>query len=251
MRIGKIEVKRRVWVGLLFALTVTGGWWEWTRAKPEVVAIATPSTQPILRRIPGKAGTGDQVMNERAQMFDPTPLFFPTEWNFGQGPLRNSIRRQPAQVFASFEPKLTFAEQNMKSYGTETSTAPEKLSDVLVQGNEAPFAGMEQIDVQRPALVERTGFLEVRGLVDGKAIISQALNGLTLPRLDFDPLEFLVAVSSAGIVGEPVIVHWSSTDSVAAGGSEEVEVFLRSYLVKTFRLGERLQPGRYRVLVGP
>lgn len=250
MHIGKIEVKRRVWVGLVFALTVTAGWWEWTRAKPPAVTIATPFRQPYVRIGTGP-GTGDQLMHERAQLFDPTPLFFPTEWNFGQSPLRNSIRRQPAQVFSSFEPKLTFAEQNMKSYGTEASTAPEKLSDVLVQGNEAPFAGMGQIDVQRFALAERTGFLEVRGLVDGKTIIAQALNGLLLPRQDFDPLEFLVVVSSAGIVGEPVIVHWSSSDSVAAGGSEEMEVFVRSYLVKIFRLGERLHPGRYRVLVGP
>ncbi len=250
MRIGKIEVKRRVWIGLLFALAVTGGWWEWTRAKPPAVTIATPPKRPLLRRIMDQ-GTGDKVMQERAQLFDPTPLFFPTEWNFGQSPLRNSIRRQPAQVFASFEPKLTFAEQNIKPYGTETFTAPEKMSDVLMQGNEAPFAGMGQIDVERPTLSERAGFLEVRGLIDGKTIISQALSGLILSRMDFDPMEFLVVVSSTGIIGEPVIVHWSSTDSAASGGGEEVEGFFRSYLVKTFRLGERLQPGRYRVLVGP
>lgn len=250
MRLGKIEVKRRVWVGLLFALAVTGGWWEWTRARPAAVVIATPPKQPFLLTGVGP-GRGDPLMNERAQLFDPTPLFFPTEWNFGQSPLRDSIRRQPAQVFASFEPVLTFADQNMKSYGTEASVVPDKLTDVLVQGNEAPFAGMGQIDVQRPALAERAGFLEVKGLMDGKTIISQALAGLILPRLDFDPLEFLVVVSSSGIVGEPVVVHWSSSDSLAAGGSEEVEVFFRSYLVKTFRLGERLHPGRYRVLVGP
>lgn len=250
MRLGKYEVKRRVWVGLVFALIVTGGWWEWTRARPPAVTTPVSQKQPLVRIGSGR-GMGDGVMNERAQLFDPIPLFFPTEWNFGQSPLRESIRRQPAQVFASFEPKLTFEDQNMKSYGTEDLVVPEKMTDVLAQGNEAPFAGMGQIDVRRPALAERTGFLEVRGLFDGKVVISQALAGLKLPRLDFDPLEFLVVVSSAGIVGEPVMVHWSSPDSVATGGSEEVEVFIRSYLVKTFRLGERLHPGRYRVLVGP
>lgn len=251
MHIGKIEVKRRVWVGLAFALIVTGGWWEWNRTKPPAVAIVAPPKQPIIRRTGMGQGTGDRVMQERAQLFDPTPLFFPTEWNFGQSPLRASIRWQPAQVFASFEPILTFDEQNLKSYGADELVTPENLTDVLAQGNEAPFAGMGQFDVQRPALIDRAGFLEVKGLLDGKVIISQALAGLKLPRLDFDPLEFLVVVSSAGIVGEPVIVHWSSYDAMAAGGSEEVEVFFRSYLVKTFRLGERLHPGRYRVLVGP
>jgi hypothetical protein len=50
-------------------------------------------------------------------------------------------------------------------------------------------------------------------------------------------------VSSAGLIGDPILVTGS--------GWEEVDTFFRSYLVKTFRLGERLNPGRYRVLVGP
>jgi len=37
----------------------------------------------------------------------------------------------------------------------------------------------------------------------------------------------------------------------SSSDSEEVDSFFRSYLVKTFRLGERLNPGRYRILVGP
>lgn len=248
---GKITVKRRVWIGLIFVLSVTGAWWGWTKAKPPSVAIAAPPQQPFVRLTPVGPGTNDRILRERADLFDPTPLFFPTEWNFGQSPLRDSIRRQPGQAFGSFEPKLTFAEQNMKSYGNEESVVLQNLPDVLAQGNEAPFAGMGQIDMHRQPLAERSGFLDVRRLVDGEPVILQALTGLMLPHMDFDPVEFLIAVSSGGIVGEPVVGHWSLSDSVVAGGSEELEVFFRSYLVKTFRLGERLHPGRYRVLVGP
>jgi hypothetical protein len=60
-------------------------------------------------------------------------------------------------------------------------------------------------------------------------------------------MEFLILVSNAGIVGEPVLMTGSRWEEV----DEEVDAFFRSYLVKTFRLGERLSPGRYRVLVGP
>lgn len=56
-------------------------------------------------------------------------------------------------------------------------------------------------------------------------------------------MEFLAVVSSAGLIADPVLVNGS--------GWEEVDNFFRSYLVKSFRLGERLNPGRYRVLVGP
>jgi hypothetical protein len=243
VRIGTIEVKRRVWVGLGCALGVIAAWWSWTRAKPPVVAAAAPVGQPFVQIAGAGTGVADQVLRERADLFDPTPLFFPTEWNYGQRPLPVRLRRQPGQVFGSFDPIMTPADQKLKLYGAETTPAPEKLSDVLAQGNEAPFAGFGQIDVARAPLPGRTGFLEVRNFKDIKPIMVQDLNGFSPPRSDYAPMEFLVLVSSAGVVGEPVLTSGS--------GWDEVDAFARSYLVKTFRLGERLNPGRYRVLVGP
>lgn len=243
MRIGKLEVKRRVWVGLVCVSVVTVAWWGWTRAKPPAVAATVQAKQPFVRLAGRGQGTTDRVLRERADLFDPGPLFFPTEWNYGQRPLRESLRRQPGQVFGSFEPVYVFTGQNMRPYGAEATPPPEKLSDVLTQGNEAPFAGIGQIDAPRSPLPGRAGFLEVTGLAGVEPIISQALENIPIPRLDFAPLEFLVVISSAGVVGEPVLTNGS--------GWEEVDAFFRTYLVKTFRLGERLNPGRYRVLVGP
>jgi len=51
-----------------------------------------------------------------------------------------------------------------------------------------------------------------------------------------------VTVSSAGLVGEPVLTTSSE--------GEDVDNFFRDYLVQSYRLGERLRPGTYRVLVG-
>lgn len=243
MRIGNIEVKRRVWVGFAGAMGVIMAWWGWTQGRPATQGVWTQTKPPFVRLTGVGTGVADQVLRERADLFDPTPLFFPTEWNFGQRPLRESLHRQPGQVFASFGPVYTFAEQNMKSYGAESTPPPEKLADVLTQGNEAPFAGIGQIDAPRAALPERAGFLEVRGFIDDESIVSQALKNLSIPRLDYAPMEFLVVISSAGVVGEPVLT--------SSSGWDEVDTFFRSYLVKTYRLGERLNPGRYRVLVGP
>jgi hypothetical protein len=243
VRVGKIEIKRRVWIGLASALAVTGLWWNTARVKPAVVTTATPEKPPFVRL----AGTGtdavDQLLREQAELMDPTPLFFPTAWNFGQRPLRESMRRQPGQIFGSFGEKITLGDQSIKSYGSESVVVPERLADVVAQGNEAPFAGMGQVDVRRPMLSERGSFLEIRDLSSGKNIIAQSLMDLALPRSDYSPMEFLAVVSSAGLIADPVLVSGS--------GWEEVDNFFRSYLVKTFRLGERLHPGRYRVLVGP
>ncbi|MBI2814497.1 MAG: hypothetical protein HYX71_09445 [Opitutae bacterium] len=243
MHIGKIEVKRRVWAGLGFALSVTGAWWVWMQSRPPVVVVAERAQPPFVRFAGAGTGVADQVLRERADLFDPTPLFFPTEWNYGQQPLRDNLRRQPGQVFGSYEPVYSFAETSMKPYGAEARIPSEKLSDVLSQGNEAPFAGFGQIDAPRPALPGRAGFLEVTGFAAVEPIIAQALEGISVPRVDYAPMEFLLMISSAGIVGDPV--------QTSGSGWEEVDVFFRSYLVKTARLGERLSPGRYRVLIGP
>jgi hypothetical protein len=77
--------------------------------------------------------------------------------------------------------------------------------------------------------------------------MKQSLMKLSLPRSDFVPMEYLVAISSAGVVGEPILMVGTEGEEM----DEKVDSFFRTYLVKTFRLGLRLNPGRYRVLVGP
>ena len=239
-----IHIKRRVWIGSLTAAVAVGGWAFWTRSGllTPPTQVPPPAAKPFVQ-LEGTGGTAnDRLLREKADLLDPTPLFFPTARNYGQRPLPQSLLKQPGQVFGSFEPKLTIAEQNLAPYRTDTIPVPEKLSDVLAQGNEAPFAGMGQVDLQASTLPIRSGYLEVSDLKDGYIIISQSLSGLNAPRQDFAPLEFLVVVGTAGVVGDPFLTSGS--------GGEEVDNFFRSYLVKSYRLGERLRPGRYRVLVG-
>jgi len=244
VRIGKIEIKRRVWIGLASALVVTGVWWNTARVRPPVAVAATPAKAPFVRVVSvGTEGAGNQILHDKMELMDPAPLFFPTKWNFGQRPLGENMLREPGQVFGSFPPSFTFADPNLKAYGNETAAAPERLADVVVRSDEAPFAGMGQIDMQRPALAERSAFLEIKDVANGKNVAAQPLGELSLPRTDFAPLEFLVVVGSAGIIGNPILTNGS--------GWEDVDTFFRTYLVKSFHLGERLNPGRYRVLVGP
>lgn len=241
---GKIEVKRRVWVALGFALVATAGWFAWTRGtQPQPAPLATAPLKPFARLTGTGSGATDQVLRERADLFDPTPLFFPTEWNYGQRPLPERLRHQPGQAFGSFDAKRIFEDQNLKTYGVVSAPSPEKLADVLAQGNEAPFAGMGEVDGVLTPLAERSGFVEVRSFSGGEPVIDEALKNVSVPRPDFAPLEFVVAIGSAGVVGEPLLASGS--------GSDEVDAFFRSYLVKTFRLGQRLSPGSYRVVLGP
>jgi hypothetical protein len=243
MRIGTLEIKRRVWIGLGCALGVTVAWWWWSQRQVRGIGSALAVKQPaVVLTGAGMAGH-DEAMREQAALFDPAPLFFPTEWNYGQRPLPPALRRQPGQVFGSFDAKLSFTDQDLKLTAPETMPTPEGPADVLAQGNAAPFAGMGHIDIPHEPLKERSGFVEVRGFKSDKPVIEQSLVGIAVPRADFSPMEFIVAISAAGVVGDPVLASGS--------GWDEVDTFFRSYLVKTFRVGARLTPGQYRVFIGP
>lgn len=204
--------------------------------------IGSPGLSPLVRVARPEAATSDQVLRERAELLDPTPLFFPTERNYSYESLQADRQRQLGQVFGSFEPKLSAGEQNMAAFQMEGTPVPEKPSDLLDQGSEASFAGMGQIERQRSTLPIRAAFVEVRDLETGNLVISQPLNGISPPHPDFAPVEFLVTVSSAGLIGQPVLNTGSE--------GEDTDNFFRDYLVQSYRLGERLRPGRYRVVVG-
>lgn len=242
MSVSGPKIKRRVWVGLLAASVAVAGWVVWTRGRP-VVPVATPAVRPPFVQLAGAGTTAsDQLLREKAELMDPTPLFFPTVWNYGNRPLRENELRQSGQAFTSFPPNFVIEEKKVASPGSDDPVLPQTLADVLVQGNEAPFAGIGQVDRPQSTLPIRSAYLEINDLGTKDIIAGKPLSGLSLPRTDFAPLEFLVVVGPGGLVGDPILM--------AGSGWEEVDNFFRTYLVQSYRLGERLRPGRYHVVVG-
>ena len=243
MQIGGIEVKRRVWVSLLFAGTAVGSWWLWTGSAIPVAPAKIQASRPSILLAPTAKGSRDSALREQAEYMDPTPLFFPTKWNYGQGGLRDSVKPQPGQIFGWIEPKFVFSDQDITSHLSEPVVDSIHLADVVKSGNEAPFAGIGESDTKPFVLPERGGFLEVTDLRNGKTVIAQKLGEIPGVGPDFTPAEFLVSVGRAGLVASPVLM--------GSTGREETENILRTYLAKSFRVGERLAPGMYRILIGP
>jgi hypothetical protein len=239
MLIGGIEVKRRVWVSLAFAVAAIGAWWLWTSSVVPVAPAKPVTNHPSIVLATTIKGTGDNALREQAEYLDPTPFFFPTKWNFAP----ENITRQPGQIFDWIDAKLVFSDQSIKSYSAESATDGANLAEIVKSGNEAPFAGMGERDTNAVPLEERGGFLEISGLRDGKTVIAQRLEKIPGIGSDFSPFEFLISVGTAGLNADPVLMSGSDR--------EEIEVFLRTYLAKSFRVGERLAPGRYRILIGP
>jgi hypothetical protein len=186
-----------------------------------------------------------RVVAEESQFFDPTPLFLPTEWNSDQKPLPPSVLNDPGEMFARFPSKLQFAEDGVALKFKDPIQTPDKPSDTInVIENELAFRGMGRGDVEVGNLAARGGYLVVKS-ADGskRAIVSQILADARPPMDNWKPMEFLAVVNRAGLVGSLSLIERS--------GFESVDLYFQNYLVQTFRLGEYLAPGFYRISVGP
>jgi len=105
--------------------------------------------------------------------------------------------------------------------------------------------GLGRRDPKPSAPVDRGAFIEIIATGTGRLVRAEVLPAdiPVPPEVPWQPLEFLVAVDPSGLVRPPVMMSGSRV--------QEVDVFFERYLAKTYRLGEILLPGFYRVVVGP
>ena len=93
-------------------------------------------------------------------------------------------------------------------------------------------------------LSQMDGFIEVVRTESGGVALSDVLPAVAgAPAGDWAPVELVAAVGPTGLVGPPVLT--------SSSGSQAVDAWLPSYLATTYRLGERLPPGFYRIRLGP
>jgi hypothetical protein len=238
----RFRLKRRVYVVGLLMIAAVGGGWFWADRRHEEIARGALLPQPFVRVGAGGQPEVARALGERAEFFDPAPLFVPTEKNFGRGQLPARLTKQPGEVFGDFEPKLNFGNAALGTYGAESLAAGEGMVEVLSRSNEVPFAGLGEMTSSREKLPARSAVVRIARLGESgsREIV---LTGIGLPRADFAPLEFMLAVGPSGLIGAP---------SLAAGsGREEVDGFFQEFLASASQVGSVLPPGRYRVTIGP
>ena len=234
-------LRRRVYAAAFLLVAGAAGWWLWSQRVTRAAVPAPAGPEPFVR-VGSPVGREDQVVRERADIFDPAPLFVPTVRNFAQQGLPAALAKQPGRVFGDFGAKLSFDEGGLAPFAAESPLAVESLPEILARNNEAPFSGLGEVARQGRASPARGAAVSIK-LMGSSEIRQLEVGPAALPRADFPPLEFLVAVGPAGLIGEPVIA--------LSSGFEEVDGFFMEFLVRTARLGSVLGPGRYRVVVGP
>lgn len=218
-------------------------------ATPEVRPLPSPAAPTAtatpkvgLTRLDGAGG--DTVLQEEATFFDPTPLFLPTEWNVAQNALPDNLIKGAGRIFQDYTPKLTFDEADLTLSFPPPVVVPAKPALALaILESDQPFAGMGRTGRQVPELAARGAVVEITAAGDGQRLPTLNVDTTEIPAGNWRPLEFLVEVNAAGLVGPPVLT--------AQSGVEDVDSYFQNLLVKTLRVGERLAPGAYRICIGP
>lgn len=194
----------------------------------------------LTRLQPGESG----ALEQQAMLGDPTPLFLPTDWNFGQGVLPESVVREPGQQFKMFAPKFAYGEADLELRLPGSVAVPATAAMAVNQMTEATLSGLGRVDRPPPSLPVRAAYLEVRRAEDGVRVWNEALVNAQPPGARFwQPAEFLVAVDVAGLIGPPV--------PTVRTGVDEVDDYLQAYLKTGVQIGARLSPGLYRISIGP
>ncbi len=210
------------------------------------VFLGNQSVPPHVTVRPLDGEAGNSLLRDQATFFDPTPLFLPTRENTDQEPLPEPVQRQPGQVFPDFDAKLTYSRPELLLPIETGESTPQRPVDLLQAPSHDPFLGFGRVDTPLSPLDVRTAVVEVREVGTGNLVLKRVLGGeVEIPAGEpgWQPAEFMISVTAEGLLGKPM--------EVASSNVEDVDLFFRDYLVGSLRLGERLAPGMYRVVVGP
>jgi hypothetical protein len=178
---------------------------------------------------------------DEAALLDKTPLFLPTEWNTS---IKDVSLPATGGVFADFPSAFAYKEGD-HSFGVLRSDQ-EGFGDAILtaEGPNSAFLSFGQKPQSLQLTRREVGYLEVYSAKDGIAVIREALT-LDMPSaaINWSPIELMAVVSAAGLVGPPVLITRS--------GLDEVDLYFADLLVKVLRIGGKLSPGVYRIVVGP
>ena len=198
-----------------------------------------------------RPGLADEVLRQETELRDLRPLFLPTTRNAAlpepkREPGRTSLDEEP--------PKWSFGDADLQvgrefpAVATLGGKPVEKaeLADALsIESAEAPLQGFGRRGAEISPFVARGGFVEVVAARDGRQVLAETLPiGARPPGgKAWGPIELLATVDAAGLACPLIVTDGSRV--------EEADLHFRNYLVETFRIGARLAPGYYRVVVAP
>jgi hypothetical protein len=245
----KGELSRGFWIGASLGATAVVLALALSVRSPPPPEQRRPSARPSVGLVGDAASNA--LLREKASLSDPTPLFLPTDKNAAQsvrpesGTPGDTFHGYPAQLVAELQQKVEGALPTAVAV-PKTPVEASEMTDWSM-----PLAGFGRRDVPPPALAARGACVEVVAAGDGQSLLAAELPEAKPPsELEWQPLEFLAAVTPAGLVESPTLV--------VSSGVEKVDQYFLEYMTKRWRVGERLAKlasgpalGFYRIKLGP
>jgi hypothetical protein len=199
---------------------------------------------PAAALAPARSSVGlvDQGAIQGTMLRDPTPLFLPTEFNSSR---KNYVPTEPGGAFAGFSARLTFEVSELTLHLPPAAALPKSPAEALVGDPPGdPFMAFGRSDLTVQPLAPRGAYVEITNAGSGRSVFGRPVQDAHPPSgAPWKPMEFMAAVDAAGLVGPLVLTVHSDV--------AEVDAYFGRYLVENLMVGQRLDPGFYRIWVGP
>jgi hypothetical protein len=202
-------------------------------------ALGKPASRAVVDLVPA---------TEQAMMHDTIPLFLPTEHD---ATVSLPQREDGGNILDYDASWLWFRDLNLAATLPPVVTLNGKAAeqakpvDALVPDFGAvPLVGFGRQEARTVPLPVRGAYIEVISAV-GQKVIREELPPEAAPATDkeWQPMEFAAVIDASGLALPLRVTEGSRV--------EDVDAYFTNYLVEKFRLGARLPPGFYRVIVGP
>lgn len=206
------------------------------------VKVPDPGTPASVATAPS-VGLVDAGVIMSTMLRDPAPLFLPTDFNSSR---KDYVPKEPGGAFGGFQPEYIFDPSQLVLNLPLPVAIPNSPAEALAGDPPgAPFIGFDRADPVVEPLSPRTAYVEVVSAGTGRSVFGKTLSDAHPPQtsMPWQPMEFIAAVDSTGLVG-PVV-------PMVRSGVDEVDAYFGLYLADTLRIGQRLAPGFYRISVGP
>ncbi len=215
----------------------------------------TPLPKPMAKHLPSvqmaRPTEADVVLKDEALIRDLRPLFLPTEFNA----TLPEPRREPGRSIlddeklrSDFSDSELGLSRDLPPVATLNGKSAHKArgTDLLAAGEVGVgLVGFGRGNRAVEPLEPRGGFVEVVAVSSGRTVLAESLPVAFGPvgGKAWEPMELFAAVDTAGLASPLVVTEGSRV--------EEIDAHFRKVLAQTFRIGERLPPGFYRIVVGP
>jgi len=227
---------QRRWIGsIVAAALLTSGFLMLLRipATPENSVSSTAETQSSVSL--------KRVIADEAALLDKTPLFLPTARNTA---VKEIGLPKSVGVFADFPAKHAFDVGELAPLSPNKNAGDSKLEILDLAPGGPIFLGLGRIKKSEEIRGSSGPRIEVFDAKSGRSFWTAELAAYSFPKaVVWQPFEIMATVDSAGLVG-PLV-------TISPSGSDEVEAVIQKHLTQVLKIGSKLAPGVYRIVLGP